>query len=167
MITQSEKEELINGILAENKARLIFMASNFARREDVMDLYQEMLRQIWKSLDSYESRSSPSTWAYRVALQTACNFRRDTWRRLKAWRQYGRHMAVSNPNPAHPRGEQEILGEFLQSLDKADRGVFMLFLSRLSYSEIAEITGIGEDSLRVKISRIRSKFEEMYMMNRP
>ncbi len=167
MISHSDKEELLNSILAENKARFIFIASSHAPREDVMDLYQEMLRQIWKSLDSYESRSSPGTWAYRVALQTACSFRRKRWQRLKAWRQYTRSMASTDRNGSHPRGEAEILEEFLGSLEKADRAVFVLYLSNLSYREMAEITGIAEANLRVKVNRIKGKYEERYIRRQP
>ena len=163
MIAQSEKQELFDRIVTENKGRFIFIAKHYVSREDVADLYQEIVKQIWMSLDRFESRSSPNTWAYSVAIHTAETFRRNDSRHLRAREQYRHHVGHSGQNYGHGRGEEEILEEFVKVLDEADRSVFMLYLTNLSYSEISGITGIQEPTLRVKINRIKTKFQKRYL----
>ncbi len=48
---------------------------------DAADLRQEMLLQLWTSLASYAGQSKPSTWIYRVCLNTALTWRRTNTRR--------------------------------------------------------------------------------------
>jgi DNA-directed RNA polymerase specialized sigma24 family protein len=72
-------------------------------------------------------------------------------------------MDQSEQNYGHGRGEEEILEEFVNWLDESDRSVFMLYLTNLSYGEISGITGIQEPTLRVKINRIKTKFQKRYL----
>ena len=46
-------------------------------------------------------------------------------------------------------------------LNRFDRALLMLYLDEKSYSEIAEITGISESNVGVKINRIKSKLKSM------
>ena len=39
--------------------------------DDIKDLEQEILIQIWNSLDRYDEKFKLSTWLYRIALNTA------------------------------------------------------------------------------------------------
>ncbi len=160
MVAPSEKEDLFDRVLARNKGRFLFIARQYAPSSDVMDLYQEILYQLWKSLDRFEGRSAPSTWAYRIALNTASTHRRNTFRRDRAWRVY-RQTVLSEQ--AGGRGEEHILREFAQSLSETERSLFTLYLTNLSYQEIAEVTGISEPTLRVKISRLKEQFEQRYV----
>jgi len=125
-----------------------------------MDLYQEIVSRIWKSLDRFEGRSTPATWAYRVALNTASTYRRNNFRRERAWRAY-RENAQSKQMGG--RGEEQILLEFARSLPDMERNLFTLYLTNLSYQEIAAVAGIAEPTLRVKISRLKKQFEQRYL----
>jgi RNA polymerase sigma-70 factor (ECF subfamily) len=48
--------------------------------EDRRDLFQDMLLQLWRSFATFRGQSSFTTWAYRVALNTALLFRRTCFR---------------------------------------------------------------------------------------
>ena len=39
-------------------------------KEDIADLYQETVYNLWKSYTRFENRSSFSTWVYRITLNT-------------------------------------------------------------------------------------------------
>ncbi len=160
MVAPDEKEDLFDRILARNKGRFLFIARQYASTGEAADLYQEILYQLWKSLDRFEGRSAPTTWAYRIALNTASTYRRNSFRRGRAWRAYGQNVQ-SEQNGG--RGEQQILREFAQSLPDTERSLFTLYLTNLSYQEIAEVAGISEPTLRVKISRLKSQFEKQYL----
>jgi RNA polymerase sigma factor (sigma-70 family) len=73
-----EKEELINRIIAENNRQLLSIAREYAAPPDeVMDLYQDFVYELWESLDRFEGRSSPWTWACAIALNKAHAFVRN------------------------------------------------------------------------------------------
>ncbi len=48
-------------------------------------------------------------------------------------------------------------------LPDTERSLFTLYLTNLSYQEIAEVAGISEPTLRVRISRLKSQFEKRYL----
>ncbi len=160
MVGPSEKEDLFNQILARNKGRFLFMARQYASAGEAADLYQEILYHLWKSLDRFEGRSGATTWAYRIALNTASKCRRNDFRRDRAWRAYGQNVQSEQRGG---RGEEQILREFAQSLPDTERSLFTLYLANLSYQEIAEVARISEPTLRVKISRLKNQFEQRYL----
>ena len=56
-----------------------------------------------------------------------------------------------------------MLNEFAESLPDVERSLFTMYLSNLSYQEIAESAGISEINLRVKLSRLKNQFEQRYL----
>jgi DNA-directed RNA polymerase specialized sigma24 family protein len=69
----------------------------------------------------------------------------------------------AEPGGGHGRSEEAILQEWVQSLNEADRGVFLLYLSNLTYRGMAEITAIQEPTLRVKINRLKARYGQRYI----
>ena len=162
MAGSDEKERLFERIVAANQRRLVAIARSYARADEYRDLYQEILLQMWKGLDGFAGRSAPSTWVYRVALNTAITFRRKNGRRIEP---SARSLDEVRPDPAAPPdGENEILimKEFLASLGKIDRAVFLLYLEDLSYREMSEVTGLTENHVGVRICRLKKIFIQRY-----
>jgi RNA polymerase sigma-70 factor (ECF subfamily) len=156
------KERLFDKAVSANMRRIIAIARSYAHGDEQGDLCQEILLQMWKGFDSFEGRSTPSTWIYRVALNTAITFRRNNSRRVEPW---ARPLDEASPEPtapASPGNEILILEEFLQSLGKIDRAVFLLYLEDLSYREISEVTGLTESHVGVRISRLKKSFTQRY-----
>jgi RNA polymerase sigma-70 factor (ECF subfamily) len=124
--------------------------------EDREDLFQEIVYQLWKSLPGYEARSKFSTWLYKIALSTALvHFRR-------------RRPAIVYM-PALPdvpdQAEENRLLELLAPLDAADKALMTLYLEDLSYAEIAEITGITENNVGVRLNRVRARIKKHVKAN--
>lgn len=46
----------------------------FDTLEDQQDLFQEIVLQLWKSIETFSGSSELSSWMYRVALNTAIVF---------------------------------------------------------------------------------------------
>ena len=80
---------MFDRVLAQNDVRVHFIAQQYASTSEVLDLYQEILYQLWKSLEGFEGRAAPETWAYSIALHAASDFRRTRFRRDKALSAYG------------------------------------------------------------------------------
>jgi len=154
------KDELFQRIVAENGRRLRLIAKTNARGDECRDLEQEILLQLWKSLDGYEARSSPASWFYAVAINTVREFNRSNYRRKR--------LRLSLPPPASPLeidrefDKVRMIEEFLRSVGDLDRHVLLMYLDGLSYREISDATRIDEARLRMRVSRLKKQFSARY-----
>ncbi len=152
-------------ILESNKRRLASIARSYASADDQEDLFQEMLLQIWKSLDSFEGRAALDTWIYRVALNTAITHKQKTLQRRRHVEHHGdlpEPEAVYAQNQTGPDRELQILEGFIRTLNKIDRAVFLLYLEDFSYRQMSEITGLTENHVGVRLSRIKRSYMDMH-----
>ena len=156
----SEREETFASLLRTNRRRLQAIARTYARGETEQDLLQEILLQLWRSLDGFAGRSSLDTWVYRVALNTAI-----VWlRKARSNPLENRAAAVDEAIAASgPRDELAILDEFVAGLGPADKALFLLYLEDLTYRQIAEVTGLSESHVGVKLHRLKRAFTERYL----
>ncbi|TCK85575.1 RNA polymerase sigma factor [Albibacterium bauzanense] len=129
--------------------------------EDAEDLFQDILFQLWKSWPTFNSDSKVSTWMYRIGLNTAITrLRKNKQRPLFQSLTLAQH---SIPNDSSQRLDilfDEELQNAIASLNKMDKGIVMLYLDEKSYKEIAEIMGLTESNVGVKINRIKEKLRK-------
>lgn len=121
---------------------------------DQDDLFQEISLQLWKSISDFRGESKPSTWMYRVALYTATVWVRKEKKRppTQPLTDVERTLIVTN----HPRDERsDWLYEQISQLEPIDRSVCLLLLDGFSYKEMAEMLGISESNIGVKVHRIK------------
>jgi RNA polymerase sigma-70 factor (ECF subfamily) len=68
----SEQQAIFDSWLSTYKGVLFKVVRAYAfTRHDQEDLFQEIATQMWISVPGFEGNSAPSTWIYRVALNTA------------------------------------------------------------------------------------------------
>ena len=78
------KEEKFNTIIIENNGHIKRICRYyFDNPEDQKDIYQEVMVNIWKSLDSFRGDSSIGTWVYRVTVNTALTFTGKAYKNMK------------------------------------------------------------------------------------
>ncbi len=139
------------------------MTSSFApSTSDLADLRQEVLLQLWLSLRSYGGQCRPSTWIYRVCLNTALAWRRKSGRRDRQRDDATdvTESAASAAGPAERAADRELLEKLyaaIRSLPEFDRALVLLMLDGVSYREMAEITGITETHVGVALTRARKR----------
>ncbi len=149
-------------LLERNYPRWFGIARAYARDADRDDLLQEILLQEWKSLPRFAEQSHIDTWAYRVALNTALAWDRSNKNRHRRLPQETADVSQLTAQQNTPQQETKILDEFLQSLSKVDRAVLLVHLDGLANDEAAEITGLTEGTYRVRLHRLKKKFQETY-----
>jgi RNA polymerase sigma-70 factor (ECF subfamily) len=126
--------------------------------EDRKDLFQEIVYQLWRSYESFKGESSISTWLYRVALNTAITSLRKTGKVPEHIELDEQSLQVPESFDTPERSEQlRQLYSAIRSLGEVDRALIMLYLEDLSYKEIAEVLGLTEDNVGVKLNRIKTK----------
>ena len=128
--------------------------------DECQDLAQEILLQAWRSLPKFEGKASPATWFYRVALHTAMNWKRnDTPRRARQQPllevQVVATGSCDSAVQAQHRETVEQLYRAIQKLPKTDAALVLLYLDELSYHEMADVLGISESNVGVKLNRAK------------
>jgi len=126
------------------------------------DLMQEISMQVWKSLDQFAGRSHIDTWAYRIAINTALAWERSAQNRKKRLAKDQVDVSELDGSLAGENAEKRILDEFLASLSDVDRAAMLLYLDNVPPGGAAEILGLTEGALRVRMHRIRKRFEAAY-----
>jgi len=156
------KQRLFEEVVAANQRRIMAIARSYAPPSERPDLCQEILLQMWKGLDGFKGKSTPSTWVYRVALNTAITFRRKNSHRVEPSASSLDDCGYDPVAPPSIATEIVVLEDFLHSLGKIDRAVFLLYLEDLSYQDISDVTGLTENHVGVRINRLKRTFIQRY-----
>jgi RNA polymerase sigma-70 factor (ECF subfamily) len=126
------------------------------------DLGQEIICQLWKSYKSFKGDSKFTTWMYKVALNTALLNLRRKRSRMRAESLKEHHGDIpTETGDQEKRGKISRLYEAINQLRKFDRAIILLYLEQLSYREIAEIAGISESNVSVRLVRTKKKLKEL------
>jgi len=130
-------------------------------QDDRDDLFQEIVAQLWKSFPTFREESKFTTWMYRVALNTAITSFKKTKRRPDQNRLTYENFQVKDEN-YDTETEEEIknLHRAVAQLTGVEKSIVLLFLENKKYEEIAEITGITQNYVRVKMNRIKKKLKK-------
>ncbi len=130
-------------------------------QDDRDDLFQEIVAQLWKSYASFREESKFTTWMYRVALNTAITTFKKTKRRPDQNRLTYDNFQVKDENyDAETEEEIRNLHMAVAQLTGIEKSIVLLFLENKKYEEIAEITGITQNYVRVKMNRIKKKLKK-------
>lgn len=148
-------------LIHNNAGRIAAIARRYADVDDIEDLKQEILEQLWRSFSQFRGDSAPSTWIYRIALNTAMTRVKKT---VKQRRGRERLSAMAQ-EPTQPPGQcqAQLLEEFLQSLSELDASILMMYLDGLSGQSMAEVLGLKVNAIQVRVTRIKSAFEDRYV----
>ncbi len=130
-------------------------------QEDRNDLFQEIVAQLWRSYPSFREESKFSTWMYRVALNTAITTFKKTKRRPDQNRlTYENFQIKDEAYDTETEDNIKLLHRAVSQLTGVEKSIILLFLEEKKYEEIAEITGITQNYVRVKMNRIKKKLKK-------
>jgi RNA polymerase sigma factor (sigma-70 family) len=160
-------ETLFTQWLRDHRGILVKVSRSFTREPaDQSDLLQEMMFQLWQSLPRFRGGAKPSTWIYRVCLNTASRWRRTEGRRERHLEPDAdlTQLAVDTASPAESAGQHELLERLytaIHAMPVFDRSLVLLALDGLAYREMAEITGLTENHVGVALTRARKRLTEL------
>lgn len=132
----------------------------FADVHDREDVLQEMMYQLWRSYKSFDGRSKFSTWMYRVCLNTALTYRRNSRRRIQE-SLTELHENIPDSNPEKNEEAFNLLFEAIGTLSSVNKAIMLLYLEDMSYEEIASITGLTKSNVSVRLVRIKKELETL------
>jgi RNA polymerase sigma-70 factor (ECF subfamily) len=160
-LLSDQREALFRRWVAERGGVVLKVARAYTwTAEDCQDLAQEIFLAAWRSLDRFEGRASPTTWFYRVALNTALAWQRDE-RRRRAREPRAMHLDVAclaQPDDRRQAEQRQLVEQLvvaIRRLPKGDAALVLLYLDGCSYREMSEVLGISENHVGVKLSRAK------------
>ena len=143
----------------EHKSTIYTVCYMFSKDDDeVNDLFQEVLINLWKGYDSFGHRSDIRTWIYRVALNTCISL--DRKKRRSATVRLAMDINLFEDRDEDTR-QVDLLHKRIQRLQPFDRAIVLLWLENLSYEEIGQIVGITTKNVSVRLFRIREQLKNM------
>jgi len=160
-----KKEEKFLSIIDRHKG-IIYKVANAYCKEDIdrEDLIQEIIIQLWSSLESYNAQYKLSTWIYRIALNTSISFYRKNKRRKENTISLSPVLEIKDP--AEPdrfeNRDFQQLKNFIQELKEIDKAIFLLYLDGFKYKEIATMMAVSATNVATKISRIKNALKEKF-----
>ena len=144
------------------------VARAFAPPGQWRDLHQDLLVALWEAVPAYRGEAKLSTFIYRVTCNRALNWSRETRRHRDRFQSIDTIPAPVAPARGDPENEQlmiERLYAAIATLPAVDRSLALLYLDELSYREIAEVLGISEANVGVRLNRLKktlaAQFEEV------
>ena len=153
------KETDFSRIVREHKSTIYTVCYMFSKdKQEVDDLFQEVLVKLWQGYDSFQGKSDLRTWIYRVSLNTCISIDRKKKRRKTQPLLEG--IDLFDKNDTDNR-QTDMLHERIGRLQPFDRAIVLLWLENMSYDEIAQIVGISVKNVSVKLYRIKEQLKQM------
>ena len=136
------------------------IASN---EEDADEIMQDAFMRIWKNLGQFRGLSSFKTWVYRVAVNTALNYRKAAQKHSRKRVDFD-SVSASVGTPEKTRSAVDLkererkLSELLNALNPDQRACIVLReIEGLDYREIAEALKININTVRSRLKRARER----------
>ncbi len=160
------KEEKFNKIVSENSERIQricrYYNSNIAEQQD---MYQEILTNIWKSIDNFRGDAKVSTWIYRIAVNVSISYVTKSIKQSQIYvntdtENLGDIIEDNHIDDLINNEKQiEDLQNAINTLSVIEKAMISLMLEGISMKEIAKVIGITEPNVRVKIHRIKTQLK--------
>lgn len=155
----TDKESRFRRIIHENRDTIYAVCYMFSMDADeVDDLFQDVLINLWKGLDSFGGRSSVRTWIYRIALNTCISGQRKRKRQHSVPLTMDINLFEDGDDDTQ---QVKMLYERINSLGLYDRALILLWLDNMSYEEIGAVMGISEKNVSVRLVRIKEKLKNI------
>lgn len=161
----TNEEKVFKQIFEANSPKIYRLCLSYTNDADAAnDLLQETFLKVWQNLHKFREQSQISTWIYRIAVNTCLTY-------LKKEKRQNTEELTSNIIET----EAEILSDkqeqiatlytSIAQLDENERLIITMVMDEMPYPQIAEIAGLTDGNLRVKIHRIKQKLTNLYNKN--
>ena len=147
-------------MIKEHEGTIYKISRLYAQKDqELEDLYQEIVLQIWKAFPSFKGQARVSTWLYRVALNTAITQLRRRKRKVQTvpiGDDLEKMAMVESPEDER---QIKMLYRLVGKLEDVDKGIILLYLEDRSHKEIAEIIGLSISNVGTRLNRIKEKLK--------
>ena len=155
----NEQETAFSRLVAEQKSTIYTVCYMFSKDQDeVNDLFQEILVNLWKGFENFEGRSDVRTWVYRVSLNTCITQDRKKKRQKSVPLSMNINLFADQDEDTK---QVDMLRRRINKLGPFDRAIILLWLENMSYEEIGQVVGISTKNVSVRLFRIKEQLKEI------
>lgn len=126
--------------------------------DEADDLTQETFLSAWTHWNKFNGLSTRSTWIYRIAVNKCLSFIKKNELKTIEINEIKKAIVIDE----NISENMSLLYNAINNLDKIDRLIITMFLDELSYKQIAEVLAIKENTIAVRIHRIKLKLTKMF-----
>ncbi len=153
-------EEKFTAMVKEHSKTIYTVCYFFSNdKDEVNDLFQEILINLWRGFPNFRGDSNLKTWIWRVSLNTCSNIERKKRSRVPT---IPLLVDIDLYNDDDEQSQQiQMLYERINQLELFDRAIILLWLENMSYSDIANVVGISLSNVTTRLFRIKEQLKKM------
>jgi RNA polymerase sigma-70 factor (ECF subfamily) len=151
-----DKKLRFNELFDKHYAKVFRLCKGYFNGSEALasDSAQEVFIKIWESLDSFRGESNISTWIYRISVNTCLLYlRKQSTKKEKLTTVFP--PIAAEQYTFEEEDKLQIMYACIQKLEEKDKMITLMMLEGISYQEISDVVGITQETLRVKIHRIK------------
>lgn len=130
--------------------------------QEVDDLMQDTLINMWNGFEKFEGRSDIKTWIWRIAINTCIIAQRKNKKKVQVSALENMGLNSTEMVRENSRDQQiSMLYDRIHQLGLFDRAIIMLWLDNQTYEQIGLMMGITPQNVGMRLMRIREKLMKM------
>jgi RNA polymerase sigma factor (sigma-70 family) len=132
-------------------------------REEAEEIAQDAFLKVFRAMGEFKQKSSFATWLYRIVYNTSISYLRARKREVLSLDDFpadaNDFIGISESEEIAEKEYRSALINFaLQKLNEIDRAIVTLFYyEEMNHAEIASVTGISRDNIKIRLFRARKK----------
>jgi RNA polymerase sigma-70 factor, ECF subfamily len=167
---QEQDEIAFREIVERYQAKVFSIIYGILRnRNDAEDIAQQVFAKIYFSIGNFDFRSSLLTWIYKITVNECYDYlRKKRVRKLVYESDFSAEdsLRMENSEPATDQApavdrqlaQHDFILKLLAKLSEEDRSLMLLKeVEGHSVEELSEMTGMNENTIKVKLFRARQK----------
>ncbi len=167
---QAQDEMAFREIVERYQAKVFSIIYGILRnRNDAEDIAQQVFAKIYFSIKNFDFRSSLLTWIYKITVNECYDYlRKKRVRKLVYESDFSAEdsLRMENSEPATDHtpsvdrrlAQHDLILKLLAKISEEDRSLILLKeVEGHSVEELAEMTGMNENTIKVKLFRARQK----------
>jgi RNA polymerase sigma-70 factor (ECF subfamily) len=167
---QAKDELAFREIVDRYQAKVFSIIYGILRnRNDAEDIAQQVFAKIYFSISNFDFRSSLLTWIYKITVNECYDYlRKKRVRKLVYESDFSNDdsMRMENSEPAIDQApsiaerlaQHDLVFKLLSKISEEDRSLILLKeVEGHSVEELSEMTGMNENTIKVKLFRARQK----------
>ncbi len=167
---QARDEFAFREIVERYQAKVFSIIYGILRnRNDAEDIAQQVFAKIYFSIKNFDFRSSLLTWIYKITVNECYDYlRKKRVRKLvyesdfsadDSLRMENSEPATDHAPPVDQRlAQHDLIFKLLSKISEEDRSLILLKeVEGHSVEELSEMTGLNENTIKVKLFRARQK----------
>ncbi len=153
-------------LVTENKALMLYAHNRYARGSDPEDIMQEMLLRAWKNFPNFKNQSKFSTWFHNLCRNVCIDYLRKKSNDPKI-------ISFPGDIPDRPYVDdvsekkrlEKIYQTAINSLHPIERRYFKMYLDGLSFKQMEHLTEVDQNTMRVRIHRIKERLAKKFKVH--